>query len=48
MVVKADPANSGAVGMDSLEAIYVAEITRLASLGTILTGDAAAGGGPRA
>ena len=43
MVVKADPANSGAVGMDSLEAIYVAEITRLASLGTILTGDAAAG-----
>jgi len=29
--------------MESLEAIYAAEITRLASLGTILTGDAAAG-----
>ncbi len=42
MAVKAGSAKSGA-GMDSLEAIYLAEITRLASLGTILTGDAAAG-----
>lgn len=43
MAVKADLASPDAAGMESLEAIYVAEITRLASLGTILTGDAAAG-----
>jgi RNA polymerase sigma factor (sigma-70 family) len=43
MAVKADRASPGVTGMDSLEAIYAAEITRLASLGTILAGDAAAG-----
>jgi RNA polymerase sigma factor (sigma-70 family) len=43
MVVKADRASSDAAGIDALEAIYAAEITRLASFGTILAGDAAAG-----
>jgi len=43
MAVKADLASPDAAWMESLEAIYAAEITRLASLGTILTGDAAAG-----
>jgi RNA polymerase sigma factor (sigma-70 family) len=43
MAVKADLASSDAAGMDALEVIYAAEITRLASLGTILAGDAAAG-----
>jgi RNA polymerase sigma factor (sigma-70 family) len=43
MAVKVNLASSDAAGIDSLEAIYAAEITRLASLGTILTGDAAAG-----
>lgn len=43
MAVNADLTGRNAAGMESLEAIYLAEITRLASLGTILTGDAAAG-----
>lgn len=43
MAVNVDLTDPNAAGMESLEAIYLAEITRLASLGTILTGDAGAG-----
>jgi RNA polymerase sigma factor (sigma-70 family) len=43
MAVKADLAGSDTPWPESLEAIYVAEITRLASLGTVLAGDPAAG-----
>ena len=43
MAVKMDLTGPEAAGTDALEAIYAAEITRLASLGTILAGDPAAG-----
>ena len=43
MAVKRDLASPEATAMQSLEGIYRAEIGRLASLGTMLTGDASAG-----
>jgi RNA polymerase sigma factor (sigma-70 family) len=43
MTIKTEPARRDAVGTYSLEGIYAAEIRRLVSFGTVLTGDASAG-----